>query len=121
MKKYIKRKLNQILRERDVGAPSPAKKEKNKKNWILEYKWKSRTDYEKYPKWFLSDKTYTEEWTQDRMYRKFNSDLAVQDYLKSQLRSHYLVAYVKGRDWRARNIETQEIIEFPNIENYYII
>lgn len=33
MKKYIKQTLNKILRERDVGAPSKAKKERNGKKY----------------------------------------------------------------------------------------
>jgi hypothetical protein len=117
MKKYIKK----LIREIDVGAPSKTKKLKNKKNWILEYRWKSKIDYEKYPKWFLSNREYNEDWNQDRFQRKFSDDIAVKEYLKSQLRSHYHLTYIKGREWRGRNIETQKIVEFPNIENYYLL
>ena len=115
MKKYIKK----VIRELDIGAPSKYKR-KEIRHWIMEYKWKSEKEYQMYPKGYLSGKELSLNWTKVTMKGKFISAKAVEESLKSQLRNPYWAEYIKGRFWRARNEVTGEIIEFINIENYYL-
>lgn len=114
MKKYIKR----IIREIDVGAPSKHKKNKQK-NWIIEYIWLSRKDFEKYPKGWISIREYTEDWTPEAWNSKFKTSSGARDHILSQLRTDYFLPYLQGREWRTRNIISGEIINFDNILNYY--
>jgi len=112
MRKYIKR----IIREIDAGAPSKRKKEKN---WVIEYKWISRVDFEKYPKGWMSKKEYTDEWTEDSWNSKFRTSSGAKDHILSQIRHEYASPYLQGREWRTRNIISGEIINFDNILNHY--
>jgi hypothetical protein len=50
---------------------------------------------------------------------KYKSSEGILDSLKQELRSQFHARFIQGRDWRARNTETGEIVDFPEIENYY--
>ncbi len=103
----------------DVCPHKRAKKRKYKKQWIKEWRWISLSDYNTYPKrWFDRDKSYTEDWQMDT-WGKSHKPRDIEDAIKSDLRSKYSSQFVKGRSWRARNVITGEIVEFPDIENYY--
>lgn len=116
MKPY--KKQNQ--KERDT--PKSTKKAREEKPWIKQYQWKSEKDFNAYPKWsswFKDNESFNKEWQNERWKIKYKSHQSVLDSIKSELRSTFKERFIAGRNWRAYNIITNEIVEFPEIENYY--
>lgn len=110
-----------VIREQltdEEYLPVKKKSKKKPKIWIKEYKWKSKFDYHTQREWFWRKGEYTDEWQAVR-WGKFPYASAVKNSITSQIRNKYSRPEVLGRYWRARNIVTGEIVEFPNIENYY--
>lgn len=98
----------------------PIKTKKKEKNWIKEFKWISKTDFNKELKgWFEEKKEFSPEWQSGRWLIKYTSSTAIENSLKQDLRNVFLKEYLQGRNWRARNIKTEEIVKFPDILNYY--
>lgn len=104
-----------LQEERPVNKPG----KKKSKDWVVEYKWKSIEDFNKYPKtWFRSD-TYSEEWRPIQFGNKFITlKSAIQSidqfmkvaraYHKSDLMSGFYDDKF-GKDYRVRNLKTGEI------------
>lgn len=105
-----------LREERNPGKSH--RKEKNQKPWVKEYQWKSEKDFNTYPKSWGQRDQYTEEWQQET-WGKFKTPEGVLDSLKHDARSAWMYRFLQGRNWRARNIVTEETVEFPDIENYY--
>lgn len=105
-------------REKPTPKISFFASKKKEKNWILEYKWRSKKDFEMYPKTF-SSREYSEDWQKTSWNYKFRTPEGAEQHLKAQMRSPYLEDTIKGRDWRVRSLITLEIINIPNLDNYY--
>lgn len=111
-------KPNNRKQKRDVATPGISEKKKEQKQWIKEWRWQNKEAFNSYPKWWGDSKIYDEEWHQ-YTWSKFKNPKGILDSIKHDLRSQFSKRYVQGRLWRARNIDTNEIVEFENIENYY--
>ncbi len=108
-------------RERVVSAPGKDKP-KDKKIWQLEYRWISLSDYNTYPKeWFRrKEDGFNREWKSAGVWSKYKTVQGAEEALKKDLRSSWMMRYIKGRDWRVRNLETNETIDFLDIQNFYL-
>lgn len=104
--------------KREVDTPGISDKKKQKKQWVREWQWKSKSDFNNYPKWFGDPKVYDEEWHQYSWGKHKHPD-DILNSIKCDLRSSFSKGFVQGRNHRAKNIITGETVEFPNIENYY--
>lgn len=107
---------------RELPTPLKTKEPKEKKPWVKEYQWKGLKEFNSYPKhgaWRGNSPVYDQEWHQEWWGAHFKSPKAVEDSIKHELRSSFHKRYIQGRNWRARHRETGEIVDFPDIENYY--
>jgi hypothetical protein len=118
MRKYKKLLKQQKQAEKETLVSKPTSKPKEEKVWLKQFQWKSEKDFNNYPKWWGDKSTYNQDWHKDRWGRYRSSD-GILDSLKKDLRSKWQIRYIQGRNWRAYNEITGEIIEFPDIENYY--
>jgi hypothetical protein len=113
---------NKKYLEEDKPVSKPGKKKS--KEWIVEYKWKSLEEYNKYPKkWYRSD-VYSEEWRSIAYSNKFHtSKSAIQSidqfikvakaYHKNDLMTGWYDDKF-GKDYRVRNLKTGETINYLN-------
>lgn len=99
--------------------PTSKGRKRKEKNWLLEYKWISREDFEKRSNTWIKAQEYHQEWIEYSFFNKHASSNAALNRLKQDVRSSYMANWIRGRFWRARNKKTGETIEFPNIINYY--
>ena len=111
---------NKKYLEEDKPVSKPGKKKS--KDWVIEYKWKSLEEYNKYPKsWFRSD-TYSEEWRPLTYGNKFSSlksaIQSIDQFMKvaeSYHKSNLLTGFYDdkfGKDYRVRNLKTKEIYDY---------
>jgi hypothetical protein len=103
--------------EKGVGTPN-----KKSKDWIIEYKWKSLEEYNKYPKmWYRTD-VYSEDWRPIKYSNKFHTSKSAiqsidqfmkvaQSYHKNDLLTGFYDDRF-GKEYRVRNIKTKEIINY---------
>jgi hypothetical protein len=112
---------NKKYLEEEKGLGKPNKKSKD---WVVEYKWKSLEDYNKYPKtWFRSD-TYTEEWRPLKYGNRFHTSKSaiqsIDQFMKvarSYNKSNLLTGFYNdkfGKEYRVRNVKTKETINYLN-------
>lgn len=93
---------------------------KERKLWVLEYKWQSKHDFNTRAKsWSTRNEEYSEDWIISGWGDTFKKPKHAEDSIKHQLRNKFWINMIEGRFWRVRNKETGEIVEFTNIENYY--
>lgn len=95
------------------------KPSKNKKKyWVLESRWLSFSDYEKYtPKVFKNKEGFTTEWGNTYKFAtKFFTPQGAKDHYaaakKDDERDSWWAGTL-GREWRIRNIVSHEIILIP--------
>jgi hypothetical protein len=109
-KKYLKE-------EKGVGKPN-----KKSKDWVVEYKWKSLEEYNKYPKtWYRSD-TYSEEWRPltygNRFHTSKSAIQSIDQFMKvarSYNKTNLLSGYYDdkfGKEYRVRNVKTKETYDY---------
>ncbi len=107
-------------REVPTPKPSESSKAKKQKNWILEYRWKSLKDYNTYPGYnFFTKEPFSDKYIPLHWWSKHITPSVAEEHIKKDLRSIYFKNRVMGKYWRVRHEITGEVIEFPNIENYY--
>jgi hypothetical protein len=99
---------------------------KKSKDWIVEYKWKSLEEFNKYPKsWFRSD-TYSEDWRPLLFNNKFvslkSAIQSIEQFMKvarSYHKNDIMTGFYDdkfGKLYRVRNLKTGEIYEY-NVSN----
>lgn len=104
--------------EKSYGKPG----KKKTKDWVVEYKWKSLEEFNKYPKsWFRSD-TYSEDWRPLQYGNKFHtqkSALQSIDQFMKVAKAYHKLDIMRGfyndkfgKDYRIRNLKTGEIYEY---------
>jgi hypothetical protein len=113
---------NKKYLEEDKPVSKPGKKKS--KDWMIEYRWKSLQEYNKYPKrWYRSD-TYSEEWRPVKYSNKFHTSKAaiqsIDQFMKvsqSYHKNNLLTGFYDdnfGKDFRVRNLKTGEIYEYDS-------
>jgi hypothetical protein len=108
-----------LVKEKELG---PAKKNK-KKQWLIQYRWKNKAAFDKFPKdWFKEQ--FTEEWKPLKFGSKFSSLKAAQESLNNRLKT--AISYCEGsimynfyardlqKEYRFFNSQTKEIVEYGN-------
>lgn len=113
---------NKKYLEEDKPVSKPGKKKS--KDWIVEYKWKSLEEYNKYPKTFYRSDTYSEEWRSIQYGNKFitlKSAIQSIDQFMKVARAYHKLDLMRGfyndkfgKDYRVRNLKTEEIINYLN-------
>lgn len=99
----------------DKGLGKPNKKSKD---WVIEYKWKSLEDFNKYPSYFFKEE-YDENWKKLSFGSRFNTVKGAKEALKNRMKylqqpkdgfwyRHYQGDL--GKDFRIRNEKTNDII-----------
>ncbi len=109
--------------EKNFGKPN----KKKSKDWIIEYKWRSIEDYNKYPKFFFGSEDYSDKWRSLSYNNKFvslkSAMQSVEKFMKVA-RSYHKNDIMRGfyddkfgKLYRVRNLKTGEIHELSNTEH----
>lgn len=110
-----------LKEEKGVSAPPNKKKTKD---WIVEYKWKSLEDYNKYPKSFYKSECYSDQWRPLMFSNKYHSLKAaiqsIDNFIKIAV-SYHSSSIMKGfyddrfgKHYRIRNLKTNETHLYNN-------
>lgn len=108
----------QLLDKSKPNLTHKPTKHKKEKVWILEAKWISKELYEKYfPQIFRNTEGFTTEWGNTyRKATKFTTLQGAMNYFdcskKGETPQRDWWSNTKGRNWRIRNIKTNEMYEF---------
>jgi len=104
--------MKHLEEEKGLGKP----KHRNK-DWVIEYRWKSLADFNKYPSYYFKEE-YGDDWRPLRWGSKYHSLKAAQEALKTKLKGldtqkgNFMYRFVEmymGQDFRIRNTKTGEI------------
>lgn len=112
---FINDDLDTLVLSRDAKVIGRTKKPKKSKDWIIEFQWLSEKEFNSTEKWF-TNKNYTPKWQSNSYGAKFTTSTAALHSLKAKRGTFLGVDNYKGRNWRIRNLKTNQIIEYvpPN-------